>query len=131
MIESSPEQTAVLSLCHFAAGAVGRRASREKSDRQAVLCGPGLWKRPAGPHTDQRRGELGAAFSRDDRFLTKSLASLLRFFALELPASSSAGDLCCIFLPSFPVISLLVLSNRYKKCPNLKEENQTNSSFQN
>lgn len=42
-------------------GAVGGGASGERSGRQTVLCGPGLWERPAGPHTDQWRGELNAA----------------------------------------------------------------------
>lgn len=62
MMESSHEHTAVLSLCHWTAGAVGWGASREESGWPAVLCGPGLWKRPPGSHTDQWRGKLGAGW---------------------------------------------------------------------
>lgn len=55
VIESSHGHTVVMSLCLCLcpAGAVGRGTSREKSDSQTVLCGPGLWERPPGSHTEQ------------------------------------------------------------------------------
>ena len=38
-------------------GSLGRGAGGERRDGEAVVCGPGLWQRPAGAHTVQRRGE--------------------------------------------------------------------------
>lgn len=56
--EGANALTALFNL--VSSGALGRGDGGEEPDGQTVLCGPGLWKRPAGPHTDQRRGEAQA-----------------------------------------------------------------------
>lgn len=62
VIKSVHDQTVVLNLCHWTAGAVGGGASGERSDWKTVLCGPGLWKRPPGSHTGQWRGKQRAGW---------------------------------------------------------------------